>query len=299
MKDDQASSTAFTVLQGILYVANSPNLKEVVPKDMQEACFKILSASEEGRKRLQVLDCSWKRKLIQLAEKFVMPGITLHYVMRKRFIEDYTHQCLKDGVTQVINFGAGFDTLAYRLSSQYPDTNFIELDHPATHKVKLEALISQEDKHDNLHLIPVDFAKRKLRDIVKESPCFDFERPTQCIIEGVLMYLNESQVSDFLRSLNLVSRSSIKLVFTAAQPSNKCKSANGIGLRLYLMAKREPLNWTLEKDKIGEFLTKNGYQLRDVAGAEEFKKLYLDENYRGVLNDGEYAIVAECSEEVQ
>jgi len=40
----------------------------------------------------------------------------------------------------VINLGAGFDTLAYRLLQKYKEVNFIEIDHLATHKIKRDAL---------------------------------------------------------------------------------------------------------------------------------------------------------------
>jgi hypothetical protein len=45
MKENQASSTAFTVLQGILYIAQHPRHAYLVPKEVVEVAQQILAAS--------------------------------------------------------------------------------------------------------------------------------------------------------------------------------------------------------------------------------------------------------------
>ncbi len=59
MKEEKASSTAFSVVQGILYTAQNPQLAHLVPEDLKDACARILSASPEGRKRQRQLDSRW------------------------------------------------------------------------------------------------------------------------------------------------------------------------------------------------------------------------------------------------
>ncbi|MCF7764090.1 MAG: hypothetical protein K9N62_10490 [Verrucomicrobia bacterium] len=106
MKDDQASSTALTVQQGILFTAKNPALQSVVPHDMVEAAIQVLSCSQEGRDRLSQLESPVFRTLAPLMERLIAPGITLHYVIRKRYIEDAVHDAIqKNGVRQVISEG--------------------------------------------------------------------------------------------------------------------------------------------------------------------------------------------------
>lgn len=52
MKENKASITAYTVLQGIMYVAKRTKYKDLVPKDMKDLGEKVLSCSEEGQKEV-------------------------------------------------------------------------------------------------------------------------------------------------------------------------------------------------------------------------------------------------------
>ena len=137
---------------------------------------------------MRQLDSWWFPPLVPVMERLMIPGITLHYVLRKRYIEDYTLKMLYAGCTQVLNLGAGFDTLAYRLAKRYPDVDFIEVDHPATHQVKTQTLMTLEETYENLHFLPVDFTTQRTEDVLKQSSRVASGTPTLCILEGVLMY---------------------------------------------------------------------------------------------------------------
>ncbi len=79
MKQDKASSTALTVLQGVLYTAQTPQYANLVSEEMQDACMRILSASPEGRKRLRLLQNRWLTMAVPFLEWLMLPGISLHY----------------------------------------------------------------------------------------------------------------------------------------------------------------------------------------------------------------------------
>ena len=80
MKDQQASSTAYTVMQGVLYIANHPHYAHLVSQEIKEAGYKLLSATPKGQQRLRQLDNRWFNHLIPVVEKLLLPNITLHYV---------------------------------------------------------------------------------------------------------------------------------------------------------------------------------------------------------------------------
>lgn len=290
MKDDQASSTAYTVLQGILLSASKPAYQSLIPVEMQQACRKILSASEEGEKRLAQLESRFYKAFAPVMESALMPGITLHYVLRKRYIRDAVEAAIQDGFTQVVNLGAGFDTLAWQLHAQHPEVNFIELDHPATNAQKAKALF--ELSPENLHLLAVDFSETDAKQALEAFDGFDPNRRTFFICEGVLMYLDLPDVERLFSGLKQLTGGGTRFVFTCVVPMASADNNCGWLLRLYLKVKGEPLNWMIEQRDLPAFLQQQGYQLDDLAGTEQLRQRYLDNISHGVLHQGEFLVLS-------
>jgi methyltransferase (TIGR00027 family) len=286
MKDDQASSTAYTVLQGVLFSASKPAYDSLVSHEQQTACQRILSASAEGQKRLKQLDSAAFRFMAPLLESAMMPGITLHYVLRKRFIRDAVEAAIADGYTQVVNLGAGFDTLAWELHSLHSKVNFIELDHPATNAQKSKALFDQSP--NNFHLLAVDFSQTDAREALQSFPEFDADRKTFFICEGVLMYLGRPDIDRLFDGLKQLTGVGTRFVFTAVAPMDSVDSNTGWLLRLYLKFKAEPLNWALEQKDLAAFVQEQGYRLDDMAGTDQLRQRYLQGVDHGTLHHGEY-----------
>jgi len=289
MKDDKISSTALTVLQGILYTASKKNFSHLVSQSMIDACTKILLSSEEGQKRLRQLDNSLFRFSVPFIEKLMVPGITLHYVLRKKYIEEYVRESIQCGFSQIVNLGAGFDTLAYRLSSEFKNVTFIEIDHPATQIHKKEVLV--QTKIDNLHLLSVDFSKQNLKDELEKFDNFDADRPTIFISEGVLMYLNEDSVKDLFNSLKQLTNSDMEFIFTFIEPMSENRDSYGLLLSLYLKIKSEHLFWDIKKADVSNFLKSLNYEQKVLIDADYFKENYLP-NTLATLHRGESIVVA-------
>lgn len=293
MKTDEASATALTVAQGILYRAGKKNTADLVSEEVRDALYKILSQSDEGRKRLAQLKNPMFKRVLPIMEWLIMPAVSLHYVLRKRYIEDYTLKCINDGLTQVINLGAGFDTLCYRLSKRFHQLNFIEIDHPATSRLKVDALRNELCFDKNLSLIPVDFTQQSLEERLGSHPKFISDAPTLFISEGVLAYLTEEQVRHQLRVLKEMSNKKIKLIFTYSEPDAMKKQNNGILLPLYLKIKGEPFNWTIRSNDLNDFLQSNGYALKSAKSPADFKSDYVSDDYKGVIHIAENIAIAE------
>ncbi len=289
MKEDKVSSTALTVLQGILYTANRKKFSHLVTDDMKEACKKILKSSKEGQKRLKQLDNKVFNLSVPIIEKLMIPGITLHYVLRKKYIEEFVREAIKRGFNQIINLGAGFDTLAYRLSQEFNSVDFIEIDHPATQVHKEEALI--KTKIDNLHILSVDFSKQNLEDELKKFKNFDSDKKTIFISEGVLMYLNEDSVRDLFNSLKKLTNSDMEFIFTFIEPMSENRDSYGMLLNLYLKIKKEHLFWNIKKGKIANFLKSLDYEQKFLIDTDSFKEMYLPD-IQATLHRGEAIVVA-------
>lgn len=288
MKDDQASSTAFTVLQGILYVAQSSPFSYLVDDEVVKVGKQILNGSEEGRKRLKQLQSPWFSMSVKFRELLILPGITLHYILRKRYVEEVARQALTDGITQVIMLGAGFDTLSWRLHQQHKQINFIEIDHPATQKVKVAALDKADDKGSNMHFLSVDFSRQDLQTALGEFAGFEAQRPTLFICEGVLMYLDEQDVSLLFKSIKNLSGSGTHFLYSTLEPKQSIKNTIPGLLYHHLKFIGEPINWDIDSHAMEDYLQKQQCQLKSMAGRDELVKSFVKDDVKLRLHSGEY-----------
>ena len=224
----------------------------------------------------------------------MVPGIAHHYVLRKQYIEATANQAIQDGVSQVVSLGAGFDTLLWRLHRSHPDITFIEIDHPATSAVKREALEADGNMGDNLHLLAVDLGEKALLGVLQKFTAFDPDRPTLFICEGVLMYLHLAAIETLLETLRRLTRHPVQFVFTAVSPISSPYSNTGPLLKVYLFFKKEPLNWTIERQDLPEFLQQRHFKTREIADAMILKERFLSDSYLGAIHQGEFLAIAEA-----
>ena len=296
MKENTASSTAYTVLQGLIYIAKCTEHRYLVPDEMVRLGEQVLLASDEGRKRLAELDKPTIRIKTGIREFIFLPGITLHYILRKRCIEEKTREAIADGVTQVVSLGAGFDSLAYRLSCEFPDVNFIEIDHPDTQKFKESAFDQTADvraDQENLSYLSVDFTHQNIEDRLQGFAAFDGDRPTLFISEGVTMYLTEGEIAHMFQSIRNLSGAGTKFLFTALEPRESSRNNTRLALFLYLKLIGEPIKWSIEAPRLGAFLEKQGCVLHSIDATEDFKRHYLRSGSQPRLHHGEYVAMAE------
>lgn len=289
MKDNEPSVTAMHVAQGMLIAYRSPLLRDLVADEVAEATRKIMSASEAGQGRLAALEKPIATKCIMpIMERLVSPGIYLHYSIRKRYIEDCVLQAIDAGTTQVVNVGAGYDTLAYRLSKRYDHVTFFEVDHPATQAAKKNALFESEDQSPQLCLLPVDLTKKSLAEELRKSPAFDASKETIFIIEGVLLYLTEEQVIGTLNAIRSLTGPGTKLLATVF---GKSTATNPFG-KLIRKILNEHYYWLIEQEDIDSFLNENNYKLIEAYSDFENKERYLGNGKCMALNA--FTTYAEC-----
>jgi len=299
MKDDKVSSTAFSVAQGILLVSRNGKTASLVNPLEKSFYEKILLASESGRKKWKQVQSPVFRFFVPFLERLMIPGLTVHYVLRKKAIEDFTRSALAKGAKQVVNLGAGFDSLAWRLCPEFPKVRFIEVDHPATHKVKKEALQAIGDVSKNLHLLDVDFNKDSLEKKLGKSAHFKPNLSTVFIIEGVLMYLDEDKIVALFDSLKKITSKGFRLVFTFITPDGEGKYTHGPLLSLYLKIKNEPLNWKINATDLKKFMGKNKIPLYAVVKSEDIFKKLMPQTKNVIVHDGEWIACADLKEQVK
>ena len=121
MRDHQSSATANLIAKSTVFMSRDQTVGHLVPSFAAEASAWFLQTnSRRSQLLLDVMDQRWFRILVKVFERLTTPGIQLHFLLRKRYIDDATRATLHQGVEQVVIFGAGFDTLALRLHLEFP-----------------------------------------------------------------------------------------------------------------------------------------------------------------------------------
>lgn len=284
MKDQEASATALLVQQGLLYSATRWTTASLVSEASRDASIRLLSRLPEGRRYLRQLGAP-SRLQIALKEKLLLPGACLHYALRKRWLEEKVRAAIDHGARQVINLGAGFDTLAVRLAEERSDLVLIEVDHPATLAAKNKAL-EGERQREGVELLAVDFAKETLSERLPEAERFDPKCPTVVIVEGVLPYLDETEARTLFRSLRTLLGGQVDVAFTfIGEKSPTGTQPYGPLLRLFLSVKGESLRLRCDPPALRVLLADEGFTLGEVAIGPDLLREAGELSYEGPVHD--------------
>lgn len=299
MRTERPSATAALVARGVALIARDPELAHLVPPLAGEvSAWCLETASPRARQLLRALDHGWFRSAARALEQRVLPGITLHYVLRKRFLEDLARESIEDGARQVVVLGAGYDALALALHLEHPEVIFVEIDHPATQRVKRKALQGRRGlPRPNLHFVPADLSRRTIEGCLAACRGFDPAADTLFIAEGLLMYLAPGEVEALLRGIRNRggARSRVAFTFMERQPDGRpgFRTASR-GVDLWLRLRGEPFRWGVSWEGLPGFLERGGLRLREVAGSETLRHRYLAGTRRSLpLPEGEAVCVAE------
>lgn len=291
MSEKSVSSTAFTVLQGLLYVGLYSNHRYLVSEETRLNAQKILSMSQEGAKRLTQCNSTLYHRIADVQEWALLPGIRLHYALRKSRIEQITEQAIADGYTQIVNLGAGFDCLLWQLHSKYKQINFIEIDHPTTSQYKQSALVKTVDS-DNFHFLEMDFSHQNLQTELNQYSGFNPKLNTLFIAEGVLMYLSENDIRLLFESMAKLTQQECLFCFTSLEPPQSDKNNMRSLLQLYLKAVGEPLKFTLASQDMSSFLTSVNADLIAMSDTNKMVNEFIKEPLNQRLHHGEYVVLS-------
>ncbi|HYG82179.1 MAG TPA: SAM-dependent methyltransferase [Pyrinomonadaceae bacterium] len=301
MREDRPSATAYLIARSTLAVARHPVLGQFVPRHSAELSERFVGAGSRCARLMSAVGgSSLARPLAGMLERLTVPGIKLHYALRKRFLEEVARAALGDGLRQVVVLGAGFDTLALRLRDGSPETKFFEVDHPATQRAKIRALGGDEAAGRNLRFIPLDFARGSLEGALLSRADYDREADTLFVAEGLLMYLALAEVDLVLNFVRRHSGRASRLAFTFMET----QAGGRIGFRrssrlvsAWLCLRRESFRWGLPRAQAREFLAARGLAVRELISSETLRARYLTAEGLGHqrLADGECICVCEPS----
>ncbi|MCG8349161.1 MAG: SAM-dependent methyltransferase [Chloroflexales bacterium] len=294
---NRPSRTAQSVAMNVLLLSYDPVFGRLVPPDVAAPTRWCLEAAV-GR-FVVLFDIPLFRIYARYIERTTIPGIAVHNVTRKRWIEDKAREAITLGCSQVVVLGAGYDTLAYRLHRQFSQVHWWEIDHPATQRCKRVALDRHGGVQRNLQLLPVDFTRQTLATVLQSTAGYDREAVSLFIAEGVLMYLTATEASDLLQAVHDHSGPHSRIVGTALAPAPDGRLAiQGASERVNRQLQRagEPFHWGLARAALPAFLAAHAFRAIEITPVRAVLPQYLSAVPDDMqLPEGEYLFYAERS----
>ena len=297
--DGRPSATAELIALGTVFLSRDPRLGRFVPERSSAISALLLSGSAPGKLALIRLAARPRlRGVVEAIESAVLPGILLHYSLRKRFIEESARSFLERGGKQLVVLGAGFDTLAARIAEESPEVVCVEVDHPATQETKRRVLNARTTTA--VRFVPADLAAGALGDALGTVPGFSRGRPTFFVLEGVSMYLHEASVARILGDCAHLGGPGTRMAWTFMSPDARGRiafrrSRAGV-VDSWLQARGEPFTWGISPERLEPFLRPLGLRVIRVADAGTFRERYLEpERIESTLAEGEECALCETT----
>jgi methyltransferase (TIGR00027 family) len=256
VQHEQASRTALLIAASLVLLHHDPKYSRLVSKTSADLCARVLEKhSSQTRLFSKIVRQSWFRPIAKLIERITIPGILLHYALRKECIGELVRSALADGVTQVVVLGAGFDPLSSELQREFPTALSWEIDHPATQRHKVRAC--SEIGIEQVHFVAVDLSAAGLDREAFINSGFDPAKRTFWIAEGLLMYFPADVVSSLMKTLRTLSAPGSEFAFTfmEKQGDDQLRFDSQTKLVTWWLRRRgEPFLWGTTRNELAEFI---------------------------------------------
>ncbi|MBX3233445.1 MAG: class I SAM-dependent methyltransferase [Labilithrix sp.] len=188
------STTAAVVASTLLLLEDDPAL---APLAFPEATPSVEAAVRHALpivgRLLDTIPWPVLERAAHVAERLVSPGFVAHYALRKFAIRRALARETAAGCGQVVLVGAGFDMMAESLPAA---ATIVEVDHPATQRLRREAASSRA-----VTFVPLDLATGDLAAALDATAALDPAAATTFVAEGLLMYLARDRVEAILSAL--------------------------------------------------------------------------------------------------
>lgn len=147
---------------------------------------------------------------------------------------------------QFVTLGSGYDARSYGdFASRFGGAQFYEVDQPHTLAHKRAALDAAGIDSAHVRFVEVNFATEKLFDRLVASG-FDPGKPTLFLMEGVTLYLPESEVHRTLSEIRTTSPSGSAIVLDLYATRFTDGLGKQMGMRQIMEAINEPVHFGLD-----------------------------------------------------
>jgi len=256
VQNEHASRTALLIAASLVFLRQDAKYSRLVSKTSADLCAVVMEKhSSQTRLFSKIVRQSWFRPIAKLIVRITIPGILLHYALRKKCISELVRSALANGVAQVVVLGAGFDPLSSELQREFPTAAFWEIDHPATQRHKVRAF--SEIGIERVHFVAVDLSVASLDTEALISSGFDSAKRTFWVAEGLLMYFPGDIVSSLIRTLSSLSAAGSQFAFTFMEQQRDGRIRFDSQTKLvgsWLRRRGEPFLWGTTRSELTRFI---------------------------------------------
>jgi len=217
------------------------------------------------------------KSLIEDTER-CFPGLSSSIIARVRYFDDFVKKSIEDGLEQLVIFGAGYDTRAYRIEELKENIKVFEVDHPNTQSFKIQKIKEIFGFiPDHVVYVPVDFETEKFGQKLFDEG-YDNSKKTLFVMEGLVMYIPPSAVDELLSFIVENSAKGSSIIFDYYPESvvdGTCKLEIGNNIRNHVIEQGEPLQFGIDEEKLEKFLSKRGFKKIQNVTSEDYKKAYF------------------------
>ncbi|MCE7698879.1 MAG: class I SAM-dependent methyltransferase [Methanobacterium paludis] len=217
------------------------------------------------------------KSLIEDTERS-FPGLSSSIIARVRYFDDFVKKSIEDGLEQLVIFGAGYDTRAYRIEELKENIKVFEVDHPNTQSFKIQKIKEIFGfTPDHVVYVPVDFETEKFGQKLFDEG-YDNSKKTLFVMEGLVMYIPPFAVDELLSFIVENSAKGSSIIFDYYPESvvnGTCKLEIGNNIRNHVIEQGEPLQFGIDEKKLEKFLSKRGFKKIQNVTSEDYKKAYF------------------------
>jgi methyltransferase (TIGR00027 family) len=297
MQKSKPSQTAAIILKGLLYLDETKvisGLLDPKAKAVYQECLRELSPVW-----LKLIPYKAYQIVFGLMEKLTIPGLFIHHFFRKKIIERWLMKAIDKNYEQVVIFAAGFDALVSVYYAKYPHIKFIEIDHPATQKVKRAVFERLNGTPENVQFVECDLSEQSLMSILTETAVVDPSLKTYFVAEGITMYFPQHFLENFFKDIRLYfNEVLLAFTFMEKQPNSSIqfKQATFI-VDQWLKMQNEIFQWGIEADKLQpQFLEPLKFQQLKLLTTAKEKAHYGKAFEKQNIADGELVCLARKSD---
>jgi methyltransferase (TIGR00027 family) len=255
VQHEDASRTALLIAASLVLLHYDAKYSGLVSKTSADLYAHVLEKhSPQTRLFSNIVRQPWFRPIARLIERLTIPGILLHYALRKKCIRRLVRSALGNGIAQVVILGAGFDPLSFELHQEFPTALFWEIDHPATQRHKVRAC--SEIGTERVRFVAVDLSAAGLDTEALIRSEFDRAKRTFWIAEGLLMYFPADIIASLIKTLGSLSAPGSQFAFTFMEKHWDGHIRFDSQAKLvdwWLRTRGEPFLWGSTRSELAEF----------------------------------------------
>jgi len=207
------------------------------------------------------------------------PGLHEYMIARTAYFDGKFVDALNDEVPQIVLFGAGYDSRAYRYAKLNSATKIIELDIEPTQNRKKKCLKkAQIDIPKQVTLAPINFRKESLKTVLEKAGYEDHEK-TLFLWEGVSYYLQAESVAEMLEFVSHSSHQASVIAFDYTISVTE-ENINGYGGKEFFESMKEHhanegIMFAIEDGKAESFLGEKGLKMVEHMENDEIERAFL------------------------